>query len=600
MALAMHVLLCAIAAATGDGGSSGIARQPDRPIADRTEAPSDDPQADIVVMGRRGAADMPPETELDAPEIDALGAYDIGEVIRRTRQTLGIDGEPVLIVNGRRVADSSIYLGFPPDALARIEVLPRDAGAHYAADPAQRVINIVLQPRFSSRDGLMAGWSLQGSVSAQISATRQSGLIDAESRQRTVAATLSTNRRLVTLPAGPVILNLSSQASSSTTRATPDGHALTGHSAEFNGTLSVPLWRAGRGTASPIGRALGDASVTIAGNIRQSGGNRGTGLTKGVMWTPLRKLRLNATWSTATDGISESQRLQATYYGLPFTIFDFARGVSAEVLPILGGTADLRAPRLRRTVLAAAIGPFTTWRVSGGISFQQSSAVDGIGTLAFVTPQIEAVFPERFQRDSTGRLTAIDERPLNFTAVRTATLASNLNMVLPLGDANPGGSRGTVRVALNGSWQLRSRSILHEGLPEMNLLAGDGGGLPRGQIDVQVDAQDGAWSAHLGARRSSGYRIRREIGLDGPTDLILDARCTITARVGYAVRRSVSGGALESMRRGLGTQIELELANLSDTRPAARLGTGAPAPGYGRNDQDPLGRTLRLVIKQRF
>jgi hypothetical protein len=46
--------------------------------------------------------------------------------------------------------------------------------------------------------------------------------------------------------------------------------------------------------------------------------------------------------------------------------------------------------------------------------------------------------------------------------------------------------------------------------------------------------------------------------------------------------------------------VELEIANLFDARPKARLGDGRPAPGYGRDDQDPLGRTVQLSLKRRF
>ncbi|MET4898396.1 hypothetical protein RN629_14765 [Sphingomonadaceae bacterium jetA1] len=109
--------------------------------------------ADILVTGRRGAADMPPETELPPNEIDALGAYDIGEVLYRVAQTKALGSDPVVIVNGQSVADPSVFSRFPPDALVRVEILPREAGAQYGGDPARRVINIVLQRHFKSRDG---------------------------------------------------------------------------------------------------------------------------------------------------------------------------------------------------------------------------------------------------------------------------------------------------------------------------------------------------------------------------------------------------------------------------------------------------------------
>jgi hypothetical protein len=41
-------------------------------------------------------------------------------------------------------------------------------------------------------------------------------------------------------------------------------------------------------------------------------------------------------------------------------------------------------------------------------------------------------------------------------------------------------------------------------------------------------------------------------------------------------------------------------ARLGDARPGARLGDGRPAPGYGRDERDPVGRTVLLSLKRRF
>ena len=46
--------------------------------------------------------------------------------------------------------------------------------------------------------------------------------------------------------------------------------------------------------------------------------------------------------------------------------------------------------------------------------------------------------------------------------------------------------------------------------------------------------------------------------------------------------------------------MELEVENLFDARPDATLGDGRAAPGYGRDDQDPLGRVVRLTLSHRF
>lgn len=142
---------------------------------------------DVVVRGHRGAAVLHPETELNGSEIDALAAWDIGEVLRRLSETFDLGDAPMVVINGRRVANSSVFSGFPPDALVRAEILPAAAGGLYGGAPGQRVINLVLQRRFSSYDGRLTGsrptqggtFSLSGDLRRSAIAgenTRQMGL----------------------------------------------------------------------------------------------------------------------------------------------------------------------------------------------------------------------------------------------------------------------------------------------------------------------------------------------------------------------------------------------------------------------------------------
>jgi len=57
------------------------------------------------------------------------------------------------LVNGKRIGGASGVAGFPPEALARLAILPPAAAARlgYAAD--QRVVNLVLKNKFASWEG---------------------------------------------------------------------------------------------------------------------------------------------------------------------------------------------------------------------------------------------------------------------------------------------------------------------------------------------------------------------------------------------------------------------------------------------------------------
>lgn len=680
---------------------------------------------DVEVLGRRGAATVAPEIELGAEEIDALGAYDIGEAVRRLAADYALGDAPTIIVNGRRMADPGVFSGFPPDALVRLEVLPPEAGALYgAADPSRRVVNIVLQRRFHSRDGRaslrrptaggmtsaagdlrqssildagtrhlglqvavdtalragerdqdrgdapdagavtlrspsetvaialartgeigdwsaslnanarvqetrsvshngdetvesrrrsqslmmtgglngeVAGWSIQAALNGALSHADQSGLSASDTRQRTVMASLGLNRPLFDLPAGPVAVSLSGRGSRSrsVSERSVGTRTFSGRASDLNGDLSIPLLRRSPDVESVAG-VLGDLSLTFGANLSETDAGRGDGLNAGLAWMPAPKLRFNGNWSTATQSLPDQQRFDPEYYGEPIVVFDFLTGEAVEVLPILGGNPNLRQPSSDQISLSASAGPFTAWSLQGALNYQRGEARDELGVVPDPTPEVEAAFPDRFRRDADGRLVSIDRRPINVASALTETLTTNLGAAFPLAPRSGTGA-GVLRVTFNHNWQVASATTLRDGLPEMDRLAGDGGGLSRHQVGFAFDVQQGRWGANAAARWRDGYRIRRDSGRDGPDDLRVGAFSAVDLKFSYRLEgRLPAQGDGGRARRGVGLQLELEVANLFDARPSARLADGRPAPGYGRDDQDPVGRTVLVTLKRRF
>ncbi len=680
---------------------------------------------DVEVLGRRGRALLDPEVELDGAAIDALGVYDIGEVIRRMTDDYGLGDAPMIVVNGRRMADPGVFSGFPPDALVRFEILPAGAGAVYGAtDPSRRVVNIVLQRRFHSRDGRaslrrptaggltnaavdlrqssildartrqfgvqatvdtalrvdernldrgnapgagavtlrspaesvaanltqtgeigdwavslnasaragetravslsngepvesrrrsrgltttaglngdVAGWSVQAALTGGLSWNDQSGLSPSDTRRQAVSASLGGARTLVDLPAGPMSVSLSARASRShsTSERPMDSRSATSLTRDLNADVSIPLLR-----RSPedkgLAEAPGDLSLTFGLGISETGAGRGDGLNTSLSWAPLSKLRLNASWSTATQSLADSQRYDPEYYGEPILVFDFLKGEAVEVLPRLGGNPDLRQPADERLSLSASAGPFTAWALQGGVNYQRSEAIDGIGVLPDPTPEVEAAFPERFQRDAEGRLTGIDQRPINLASVVTEGLTTNIGAVFRLGATGAGRRPGLLRVTVNHTWQLTNATTVSDRLARLDRLVGDGGGVPVHQIGLGVDMRQGRWGVNATARWRSGYRSRRDIGRDGPDDLRTGALSAMDLRLSYQFERNIPARGQGGGRRGVGLLAELEIANLFDARPGARFADGRTVPGYGRDDRDPVGRTVLLSLKRRF
>jgi hypothetical protein len=682
---------------------------------------------DVEVFGRRGAALLPPEAELDAANIDALGAWSIDDVLGRMEDTLGLGDQPMVLINGQPTPNLSAYTGFPPEALARAEVLPSEAGGVYGAKPGQRVVNLVLQPQFSSYDGRLigsrptqggtssvsgdlrrsaisgrnthqiglrvardtslranerdqyltaggpvgelvtlrprsdsafanisvtralgdwsgvfglnaqtqdsraviriddenvetrrtsealsasagfsgqlAGWSLQTNLNGRAAQSREDGIQDLRNNTHSFSLSGSARRRLIDLPSGAVTANLNGNLMASRSEGERDAQQIDNsfHSADARASLAFPLSKAGG--ASLVGRVMGDLAATLGAGARQSGGGSGEEVNAGLSWAPRQGVRLNGEWSVSSDGVPDVLRTEPEYFGPPVVVFDFRTGEAVEVLPIRGGNPDLTPPESQRLSLTASLGPFTSWAVSGNLSYQRSQSSDGIGYLPGLTQDVEAAFPERIRRDADGRLISIDYRPMNLSTTLVDSLNTGLNFNLPRARGTSGADATVLRIALNHSFQLANAVRLRAGLSELDRLKGDGGGLSRQNARLMLDARRGRWGANASAQWQAGYRTRRTAGADRPGDLIMASFKTLDLRFSFQMTssrpRSETGDG--SSRRGSGgLQLNLDIENLFDERREARLGDGSPAAGYARDVQDPIGRTVRLTLQRRF
>ena len=717
--------------AMGQGEVAGVDRFLGRAAGQAATQNLDDPVTvdDVDVRGRRGAARVPAETELSGAEIDALGAWDIGEVLQRMRETLGVGETPMVIVNGRRVANSSVFSGFPPDALVRAEVLPPGAAALYGGAPGQRVVNLVLQRRFSSHDarvaasrptqggtsslsgdlrrsaisgenthqiglrasrdtalraeerdrdlpgdgpqagavtlrpradavsanatvtrslgdwssvinlngqvrearsvvrlgadvvesrrqneslggsvglsGIAVGWAVQANLSGAASRAREDGFADARYENQTMGLNGSAGRTLFDLSTGPVVVNLAADLTQ--TRAVTDrddGRATTrSYTREARGSLAAPISKANAG--STTGGGIGDLLATVGGSVRATGAGDGDEVNGALLWTPRKGVTFNGLWAISTDSVSDAQRFEPLYRGAPTAVFDFKTGQAVEILPILGGNPNLRPPQSERWSLTGALGPFTAWGLSATLGYQRSEAIDGIGALPELTEDVEAAFPDRFDRDAGGRLISIDYRPLNLGSSLTEGLNTNINFNLPRPTGQAANEALILRVAISHSLRLRHTVALLPGQAELDRLRGDVGGVSRQDARVMIDARRGRWGVNASARWQEGYRTRRTSGRDDPRDLLRSPFAAVDLKLSFQMTpspRSSSRGGEEGLSRrpGGGLQLALDIENLLDARPNVTLGDGSPAPGFGRDFQDPLGRVVRLTLQRRF
>lgn len=128
-----------------------------------------DGEKDVVVTGERvrGSAigTVPPLVTLDEAAIRALGASTMKEVLQRLKgvaTSMGGD-QPVLLLNGRRIAGWQDMDGIPPEALERTEILPEEEAPRFGYPPTVRIMNFITKQHFRATSMLqLAGTSTEG------------------------------------------------------------------------------------------------------------------------------------------------------------------------------------------------------------------------------------------------------------------------------------------------------------------------------------------------------------------------------------------------------------------------------------------------------
>lgn len=136
---------------------------PDAPPAGQPpalEGEYDAETEDIVVTANRvprGSVigDIPPEVVLGPRDIQAYGASDVAELLAELAPLTGSiqgrgEGQPVVLLGGRRISGFREIRDLPPEAIQRIDILPEEVALKYGYRADQKVVNFVLRRRFEA------------------------------------------------------------------------------------------------------------------------------------------------------------------------------------------------------------------------------------------------------------------------------------------------------------------------------------------------------------------------------------------------------------------------------------------------------------------
>ena len=320
--------------------------------------------------------------------------------------------------------------------------------------------------RLTNTDTLSVGAGYNARISDyQFQATFDGGVTDTESRidrRRTAAGPVITDlarSKLWTaglkttligqpllLPAGELGVTLNAaydwdRIESFDTRTLAGEAALTRGNLSTGANISVPI----ASRRDDVWAALGDVTFNIGGGLEHLSDFGPLGnVTSSVIWRPAEPVTLQASYTVreAAPGLSQLGGPTITSFNVP--VYDFATNQSVLITQTSGGNPLLRAETQRDLKLSASYDIDILDRANVLVEYYRNRSKDVTSGFPLLTPAIEAAFPNRITRDAaTGRLTALDARPVTFAETRGERLRYGFNLFGKLGKPLPPGQRST-------------------------------------------------------------------------------------------------------------------------------------------------------------
>lgn len=148
------------------------------PAAQKPVTPDDlDTEVEAVTITASGKpfgavlGDIPPEETFSAADVRSFGVSSMADLLSELtpQTTSGLGGDPVVLLNGRRISGQGEIRDIPTEAIQRVEILPEEVALKYGYSADQKVVNIVLRQRFRAQtvDGAVGGSTAGGQLSEQ-------------------------------------------------------------------------------------------------------------------------------------------------------------------------------------------------------------------------------------------------------------------------------------------------------------------------------------------------------------------------------------------------------------------------------------------------
>ncbi|NVD26604.1 hypothetical protein HUO14_01645 [Parasphingorhabdus flavimaris] len=398
--------------------------------------------------------------------------------------------------------------------------------------------------------------------------------------------------------------------------------------------------------------AIGKLSVN--GNLGYSDLSDFGGLVEfgfGLNWEPVDGLVFSASAIGEDAAPSIAQLGNPVIITPDVTVFDFTNGESVLAAITTGGNFSLPAEKQRDIKLAVNYRP--EWL--DGFTFLgeyfRNNSDNVASSFPLLTPEIEAAFPDRVTRDASGRLVAIDRRPVNYANVSSERIRYGIDFSKrfgqergggrggadgasrrpaaeapkrePQGDkpadgaapegsaearpAAPRGGRGAGGRPSGGRWQLSAyhtirledRIKIRDGLDELDLLDGSAvgstGGSPRHEFEINGGWFNNGIGFRLDGKHQTATRVNG--GLTG-SDLRFSDLTTFNLRM--FINLDDRGNLTENIPFLKGSRIAFKVDNIFDDIQTIRDGNGLIPLSYQPGFVDPVGRYVEIDFRKRF
>lgn len=428
------------------------------------------------------------------------------------------------------------------------------------------------------------------------------------SNSQALGASFNASRSILKLPAGEVSTNVTVNASQSRSRfsalTASTGALSRGRfaSSQLDGrwSLTVPVANRALGVLAPLGDLGLDLSMDLA---KASQTRTRYKWDAGVRWAPFPFVDFRA--SLGQENVEPLfEQLYGPRIEVVTRLFDFAQQEYVQPISIFGGNPELEGGRIRNLSLGAMMRPFAGDLAMFNIEYRKRVAQGGIASLPTLTPDVEAIFPERVMRDADGRLLSIDARPINILHDRTESINSGVTLAYTakpktvVGEPlSPDRQRPwTFSLSVAHSWQLASEMVIRPGLPVLNRLRDSG--QPRHNVTFNLVVGRRGMGASLNGNWNGAARVRSSDVAGGATEFRYPSWVLFNLGL-FAEPKHLREGA----RKGDWTsslRISLDIQNvLNGFRKVSVLGMSAPRE-LTRDEIEPLGRTFRLSIRKQF